>query len=193
MWNWVIAPHPFYLRTGHVSSHRLFTQSTYVIASYLLPSPQHLVLLQVDLSHLPIWDWLVQYENLCIFITHYHQVAALALILWEDLPSIFRFWYRNTFCHVWRIAACLLPYLFTLSTFSIKVRRVFLKYLVCFILKKITPNNSTWPIVFVCFYCCLLALDKINLLFLFVLFPFHEQKQQKIPFLYSERRKGNKC
>ena len=91
MRNWLSALHPFYLRTGHVSSHKLFTQSTYVIASYLLPSPQHLVLLQVDLSHLPIWDWLVQYENLCIFITHYHQAAALALILWKALPSIFRF------------------------------------------------------------------------------------------------------
>ena len=40
-------------------------------------------------------------------------------------------------------------------------------------------NNSVWPVVFVCCYCCLLALEKRNFLFFFVLLPFYDKKTAK--------------
>ena len=106
------ALHPFYPRTGHVSSPKLFTQSACVIASFSLPPAQYQFLIWVDISGPQIWDWLVQCENLPTYITHRHQVAALALTLCGILPHIFHFRLCHAPCHVWWIAACPLPNLF---------------------------------------------------------------------------------
>ena len=70
------ALHPFYSRTGHVSSSRWFTQWVCIIASNPLPPAKHLLLMWFDLSDLHIWDWLVQCEHLNI-LTAYHQQTAL--------------------------------------------------------------------------------------------------------------------
>ena len=70
------ALHPFYSRTGHVSSTRWFTQWVCIIASNPLPPAKYLLLMWFDLSDLHIWDWLVQCEHLNI-LTAYHQQTAL--------------------------------------------------------------------------------------------------------------------
>ena len=97
-------------------------------------------------------------------------------LLSEILPRIICSQLRHAPCHILTdFSLHFTPPVWPPASFPLKHTDCF-DTSCLFYLKK-APNNSAWRVVFVCCYCCLLALDKGTLLFLFVLLPFHDKKQ----------------
>ena len=83
------APTSLLPQDSHVSSPRWFTQQAYVIAPYHLPIAQDLLLTQVGLSVLQIWDSLVQIACISILTAHHYQAAALTLGTFFSVSFVF--------------------------------------------------------------------------------------------------------
>ena len=89
-------------------------------------------------------------------------------LLSEILPRIFCSQLRHAPCHILTdFSLSSTPPVWPPASFPLRHTDCF-DTSCLFYLKK-APNNSAWRVVFVCCYCCLLALDKGTLLFLFVL------------------------
>ena len=120
---------------SHVSSPRWFTQQAYVSAPYPLPIAQDLLLTQVCLSVLQIWDSLVQIARISILTAHHYQASVPTLGTFFSVSLVFA-------CVTPLVLARVMGYSLTLpsTSFLLKCTSCFETFYL-FYLKK-TPNNS---------------------------------------------------